>query len=577
LSRAGVRLDGPERIRSDRAVPPEVQRLPPLIDGALLPSLILCGTVGLVLLAARLRALFAPLAGRTMHAALLAATCLLGGALRFAVTPHAPLNLVEFTRGPQLVGPFDPAVAGGTAFLDLIFAVVGGPYRLEPVFPAIAAAGALTLPLLFALAARLTRSLWGAQLATLLLALLPLHERYSASANPVVVMVFAAVAGLACLAAFADRRDPVLLLAGALLVLFATLVHGEARLLLVPAALLVALRVPPREWTRMHVLRPLAVAAALALPVLAALALSRLPPQSTFSLRDPRCWDDMRHFAEDYLVHARYQTPWLARAALAGAAIGLLLGDRAGALVCSAWSLALGAAFLYGGQAENNCVFGNGRYQLGWLPALCILAAMPTARLADVAARMRARSDRARTIAVVPAALALALAAALVAAQLGRTGFDVYRAEWNDQLQYHFLARTLPRLPAGAPLALPPPAIHCCEQQVDGFRTFVLAHRPDLRLLDTPPPGASWPPDRFPDGTIVFLGLPCWLGQEAEPHLGPECDILRQRYSLDALADEQFPNRPYFLYGTDEHFRYQSHPEAVAGTIRIGFYRIGTR
>ncbi len=526
------------------------------------PSLLACFLGGLLCLLARVRTLFAPLAqaeGRR-HAIVLAAIVLLGGLLRFVVSPHVPLNLDDFLRGPGNVGE-QGSMAATSTFFSALFAVAGGPFRIEPVMPVMAALGTLTLPLVFALAARLSKDLWAAQAATMLLAILPLHERYSDRENTEPLMVFTIVAGLACLAAWADSRDGVLLAGGSLWLLFATLTHGEARSIVLVAALLVLLRWPRGRDLRRSVL-PFAIALAVGLPVLLRLGSGHLPTGPGHEL-PPLTLSDLFHPVIAYALHSGFQTPLLAVAAL----VGIFVGNRIGVLVCVAWTVALVLVFFLANQTEDNCIFGNARYFLGWLPALCILAGMAIGRFASLAGGRRP-SWRGPAAAMATGAL--------VVAQLAHSGVAVYRAEWNDQLQWRFLARAVADLPAGATVALPPPASDCCIQQVLSFDQIVRARRPDVHLLDPPPP-AKWDPRQLPADAVAFVGLSCYVGQAGTPRLSPDCRRLADEMRLDPLATETIQNHPYFLYDPAEYLRWTADPTGVAGTLDLGLYRVHPR
>lgn len=204
-----------------------------------------------------------------------------GAALRFFLSPRAHMVLwdgievLDQTRNFHRLGAFAKTVAGGLPDLDVLDMVGHWP----PVFPVLCdglyhafgfgenrafalnlVLSSLTVPVFAVAAALLWDSAAAGLAAGILLALDPLHLKYSASGDLTASSIFWLSAALLAIAAAARRPGPKVSLLAQLTIAVAVHTRPE-NVLLYPFAYLAWRRAPsPREWAAAAVVLPPLVA-----------------------------------------------------------------------------------------------------------------------------------------------------------------------------------------------------------------------------------------------------------------------------------------------------------------------------
>jgi hypothetical protein len=181
-----------------------------------------------------------------------AAITALATALRFTLSPATFLHEYYHTSQslPNLLGAWDGGQYGltGASIYSAVNQIFGGEERA--VFTSNALLASMTVPAVILLDLSLRRSWATALLSGLLVALLPVHLRFSASEDLWIPGILFSVWSLAAWAAWLRRADG-LTLAVAVIAL-ALAMQSRPELLALPAAhaLLVFVLRPPREWLR---------------------------------------------------------------------------------------------------------------------------------------------------------------------------------------------------------------------------------------------------------------------------------------------------------------------------------------
>jgi 4-amino-4-deoxy-L-arabinose transferase-like glycosyltransferase len=153
------------------------------------------------------------------------------------------------------------------------------------------------------------------------------------------------------------------------------------------------------------------------------------------------------------------------------------------------------------------------------------------------------------------------LAVLLAAGALARVPLS--RQAQNAQLEYSFLRRAMPGLPAGGTIVMPDRFMAGRVISTE-FPTWWLGGRPLVQLSRfLAAPGAA------PEPRLFYFGLSCqtFTPQETPPPDGvrPECRAVEKGFRLEAEAEASFPSAPDGFMPV---------PNAE---VRFGFYRLETK
>jgi hypothetical protein len=473
--------------------------------------------------------------------------------LRLSISPRTFLHEYfhyAHTVPAYLAGRIGPVYGNtGPTLYHLTAAVLGRPDDYQIIFLTTALVSSLAIPAVALLDLALMRSWPRALCAALLLCVLPLHLRFSAAED---LFVHAVTFGLWALALFAlylrtQRLEDALLCALALSLGMQT----RPEMLFFPAALVALLLcVEPRSWRLLFAWRTLLMAG-----VLAALLIPRLLAfadalQAAPAVHSP--FPDRHRYLSSLMLFQSSVTPaayWLVLVAgLAWSAAyhrGLLLWVTVvfcGSTFFSVW--------LYSDRAYLQ------RSQL--LPtSLTVLIA------AGAASLWMQRWGRRRHLALAGGAVALAALGAVMLL----SGRDFVQKLYDQQLEWAFLARSVPKLPPHGTLLS---AIDMVSRQLDVFPQFLLRHAGktyatvDVRSAAT---GAvPWPAPS--EDLLYYQGMFCYFTFVDEPAPDPmtaPCQAVLAHYVAEPLLVEDLDAPGY------------SGLQYAPGPYRIGFFRLQPR
>lgn len=485
--------------------------------------------------------------------ALLAAVWAAGLALRLLLSPHTFLHeyyhIAETISG-HLTGSIVPAYGHtGPVLFRVVAAVVGRPSDVAVIFVTNAVLASLAIPAVALLDLALLRSWPRALCAAVLLAVLPLHLRFSAAEDLFVTALSFGLWAAALFALALRTRRLVDLLCAALALALAMQTRPE--MLFFPAVLVVlVLATAPRQWRMLFAWPTL-----LALGVLAALLVPRLIELHgvlTSSPSPPAALPSLQHFLATLVLLDPAVTPplyWL-----------LLLGGLAWGAWRAPGVIAWVVAVFFGYTLFSMSMFDNPPYRLRaqLLPtSFTVLAA------AGIAPAWLALWRRRRRLGVLSGGLALLAVATLLVAS-GRGFVTELR---DQQLEWAFLERSVPQLPEQGTLLA---AVQVGGRNLDAFPDVLLARaQKRYALVDVRQAArgeVAWPQA---DGELLFYqGMFCYFAFFEEPPPEPMtefCRAVHERYVAEPLLVEELDVPGFSL------LRYADPP------YRIGFFRLRPR
>jgi hypothetical protein len=137
----------------------------------------------------------------------------------------------------------------------------------------------------------------------------------------------------------------------------------------------------------------------------------------------------------------------------------------------------------------------------------------------------------------------------------------------DQQLEWAFLERTVPRLPERATLLS---AVEIGGRNLDAFPTFLLSrHGKQYELVDVrraANSGVDWPTPG--EDLLYYQGMFCYFAFSDEPSPEPmtaACRAVHERYVMEPLFTEDLETQGYSL------LRYAGNGR---GPFRIGFFRL---
>ena len=477
-------------------------------------------------------------------------------ALRLGLSPHTFLHEyyhITETVSAYLVGELAPVYGNaGPALYRLVSSALGKTDDVAVIFGTNAVVASLAIPAVALLDLGLMRSWPRAICAAVLLCVMPQHLRFSASEDLFVPAVTLGIWSLAILVVYLRTRR----LGDALLGVLALSLAMQTRpeMLFFPVvALMLLLLTKRRHWRVLFSSRTL-----LALAALLVLLIPRL-----VSLR--HALSDHPSFAPGHLTPRQYlanlvlfQHQITPSVYLVLAAIGVGWGAlrRPGVVL---WVVLVFCGFtLFSYSLFSNPVFDL-RSQL-----------LPTSFVVIVAAGaapvwMGLWGSRWR-MALVSGACALAALGALIVLSA-----KPFITELRDQqLEWAFLERTVPRLPQRAALLS---ATEIGGRKLDAFPLFLLSragktYEPiDVRQAatrDEPWPAAD-------ENLIFYQGMFCYFAFDDEPAPDPmtaPCREVHERYALRPLFVDDLATQGY------SYLRYSGGEQ---GVFRIGFFQLEAR
>lgn len=539
---------------------------PAVYRGALLRNLwrgalaaLALGLLPLALWALRRRTLAWPnAAARWGWLGLLALTGL-GGALRFAFSPDTFLH--EFYRATDTLtqylhadglGPlgFGPYGETGPALYRVVDALFGGGERA--VFATNTVLATLTVPAV----ATLSLSLFGdtprALFAAAVLALLPLHLRFSASEELYIPAVFFGTVAFAFVADYARHGELPSALGGAVALSLAAQSRPES--LLMPLYGLALCLAAAPSGARVARLR--AGAGLVAFALVGLLCAPRLlglfePGGGLGDARALLPLDSAR-----LLGQAPFDVALTPPAMMALAVLGLAHGlrrDAAKAVWLLLVLLCVGALPLFFFDTD---VY-RARTQVMGVALFAVLAGGAWPALRDVT----------RASGRVAVALAAALALVVAAAAWSRASF--VRARADQQEEWSFLVDAVPRLPMRDGHTLLTLTRNVGREWLGAFPWFLLRRaRLPVALADLRDAvlGDAWP--AAGDDTWFYQGTYCFYGYEDEPPprpFNPRCAAVHDRFVMEPVLTRSLTAPPY------AHRAYAPRP------VTIGFYRLKAR
>ncbi len=540
---------------------PRHLRLPAWVMQSVVPSTLLCFLLALLGTLARSLQWLRPWLRDRPSQWGLAVSVATASWLRLAVAPHLPLNQVDWTRIPfHGQGLLDAEwlqidVVSSQVVQWLAIQILPGP-DLAAVAILHALTGVASVVFLGALVGRLTGSRLAMIAAAMVLALLPIHVRHTASTNLVALLLVFSIAAVSTAVAAAQEDDPWLLGTAAAWTVLAELSHGMARLLILVVAWAMLAWTPAERRWRPRTWLPLLVVTLCAVPGLVVVALDAPPPTT-----DGRS-NDLAHLFDGFLVWW-HEPRWFGLVVWLLAGAGLVTawrsGKRADVMLWTVWLASVSVAFGAGGQTENNAALGNSRYLIGLWPPLLGAASHG-----------------------VPALLAwpqgkrwLIVALVLLVADVGwRQGPSLYTQIWNEQRQTLLIDQLGKDLQSRPRVWLPPPAAPCCPQQQMAIARQLHQVEPHLNLEIAAVNGKDWQPAKLQGGDLVFVGMPCWSQLDTTPKLSPVCTALWNDWQVRPVQTQTFANTPFYVPEFDSYFRLLAKPDGPTGTVTLGLYRL---
>jgi hypothetical protein len=477
--------------------------------------------------------------------AMFAAVTALGAALRFTISPATFLHEYYHTSQslPNLLSAENGGQYGlaGPSIYAAVNRVFGGQERA--VFSTNAVLASATVPGVVLLDLSLRRSWPTALLSGLLVALLPMHLRFSASEELWIPGICFAVWSLAAWAAWLRRPDGVTLAVA--VVALGLAMQNRPELLALPAAhvLLVFVLRPPREWLR-TLFGPATLVALAGLALLLArrgidfvnmrgnIPSLDQPGLGSIALADPT-------FTPDAL---------LILGAL-GALVGLVRRPRE-----TLWLAVLTVMF----ALIPAYAFGNAPCR--WRTQ--ILSTVFAGMLAGgVLLWVDFRPIRRWGMPIV-------FVAAAVWAALGLwQRLDRVTELLDAQLEWAFLRDTVAKLPAQGDLIayFNPPGAGQALDWIDPFPSFLLdRYEKKLGQVDLREIGGDreWPVPR--PGLLYYQGMDCWgaMRQVSFSPMRDRCMEIADRYELRPLEVTTLDTTGY------------SHAWYATGPYRIGFFEV---
>jgi hypothetical protein len=471
-------------------------------------------------------------------------------ALRLWLSPHTFLHEhyhIAETLPAYLRGETGPMYGDtGPALFQLAGMALGRPDDFRVIFLTNAFLASLAVPAVALLVLALVHNRERAFAAAVLLCVLPLHLRYSASE---ILFVQSVTFGLWALGLFAlyvrtRRLDDAL---GCVLALSLAM-QTRPEMLLFPAVLAALLLLTePRAWRVLFDWRAL-----LALSVLTVLLVPRF-----FELRQvlasastpPPNFPDLQRYLNGLVVLQGQAMPPIYQPLLV---VGTL---------CALWhkpGLVVWVALVFVGHTFLTLsLFDNGPYNLRSQLLPTSLLMLVAAGVAPVWMSVWRRHHR---LAVGLGSGALAVLGTVIVVQ--SHGFVT---ELRDQqLEWEFLARTIPQLPEQGTLLS---VIEVGGRNLDAFPTFLL-HREgksyrtvDLRSalegkIELPTPGSD---------LLFYRGMFCYFAFTDEPPPAPMSELCR-------AVHERYVAEPLFIENLD--VKGYSPMIYAPGPFRIGFYRL---
>jgi len=474
-------------------------------------------------------------------------------ALRLELSPHTFLHEyyhIAETISAYLAGEMAPAYGNaGPALFRLVGSVLGRPDDVEVIFATNAVVASLAIPAVALLDLALMRSWPRAICAAALLCVLPHHLRFSASEDLFVPAVTLGMWSLALLVVYVRTRR----LGDALLGVLALSLAMQTRpeMLCFPAvAVALLLLAKRRSWRVLIAPRTLVALAAMAtllIPRMLSLRQSLASPPA-FAPGLPTVG---RYFANLVLLQPQV-TPAVYWALLA---VGLAWGAlrRPGFVL---WVILVFCGFtLLSLSLFSNPVF-NLRSQL--LPTsfvVMVAAGAAPAWIAIWGHRVR--------MALGVGACALAVLGTLVV-----LAARPFVTELRDQqLEWAFLERTVPRLPDHATLLA---AASIGGHKLDAFPQYLLSRAgKSYDMVDVGRAATGdepWPPPG--EDLIFYQGMFCYFAFQDEPSPEPmtaSCKAVHDRYRLQPLFVEELHTQGYSQL---------SYATGGKGPFRIGFFRL---
>lgn len=478
-----------------------------------------------------------------------------GLALRLLLSPrtflHEYYHIAETISG-YLAGQHAPAYGNtGPTLFRLAASLTGAPDDVRVIFFTNAVLAAFAVPAVALLDLAWLRRWPHALCAAALLAVLPHHLRFSAAEDLLVQAVTFGMWTLALFALYARSGRLGDALCGALALALA--VQTRPEMLFFPGVVVALLAlIEAGSWRRLLDWRAW-LAGALTLALLVPRLLDLQSALQSAPSPTPRL-PALGYYLSRLVLFDGAVTPplyWLLLAA--GSAWTALRQPRLLAWV----ALVYGGFTLFSLSLYDNPIF-NLRAQI--LPtSYTVLLAAGAAPL-WLAAWGRPRR---RTALAAGAALLALFAAGTVVARRG------FVTELRDQqLQWAFLARTVPALPARGRLLA---AVEVGGRKFDAFPDLLL-RRSDKHytLIDVRRSAAGeeeWP--AAGDDLLFYQGMYCYFAVEPDSPppdpLAPECLAVHQRYVLTPVVEEVLDAPGYSLM-----------PYAP-GPFRVGFYRLTPR
>jgi hypothetical protein len=470
-------------------------------------------------------------------------------ALRLLLSPRTFLHEyyhVAETLLAYLAGEGRPLYGdAGPALFQLAGGALGRPDDAQVIFVTNAILASLAVPAVALLDLALVGSWPRALCAAVFLGVLPQHLRFSASE---VLFVPAVTLGMAALGLFAlyvrtHRLEDALCAALAL----SLAVQTRPEMLFFPALLVaLVLLAEPRSWrvlVERRTLLALSVAGVLLVPRL----LEVLPllggDSPAAALPDVhRYWNSL------VLLRGDVTPPLYWLVLLVGLPFGLR--DRPGLVV---WSILACAGY----SVFSLSLYDNGPYNV----RSQLLAMSFTVFIAAGAGpAWMALWGRRRRLAVATGACALAGLGTVVTVR----SYGFVTELRDQQLEWAFLQRTVPRLPERATLLT---AVEIGGRNLDAFPQFLLrSEKKDYRMIDLRRATAGEEPWPAPgDDLLFYQGMFCYFAFPDEPSPDPmtaACRMVHERYVAEPLFVEDLDTQGF------SWLRY------ARGPFRIGFFRL---